>query len=479
LVAAGFGGEALSAVGNELLNTEALQEIRTSVARVNTRIGEARQGLGNATNGLPAQLSVSFAASLPDIRQNLAHAIEVELLRYQTRIGVGASVTIPLAEIPRVQLREIIRQKILDEVLGSQVLDPLQTQLREYAQDSVATVTTALDNGLQEVNTAMRDLIATHLASIDDSINQQVLGPMSDFIGAGRLSGYAHINGNSLTELRVDGKFSWKVPEAMEFSGFLLIKQLNSDNRGGCYGPGETANEITIGANKVPLKWISPGLKADVQVKFTVSDGAPEGMGGAFKMVGNLTFEGFTIEEMAAALSFGARENYLAAGVRMEFGDYAMAGGVFFGRTCTMDPILLIDPEVAAVLGTPPFTGAYVYGEARIPVNELIGIPSSCMLRVKIGAGAGVFYFTEGPTYGGKLVGEVSGEALCLISINGRMSLVGVRQGSGSSAPMRFNGNGRLSGKVGICRFCKRFNKSVGVSFNVTNGRINSPSIRY
>jgi hypothetical protein len=265
----------------------------------------------------------------------------------------------------------------------------------------------------------------------------------------------------------------------MEFSGFLLIKQLNSDNRGGCYGPGETANEVTIGANKVPLKWISPGLKADVAVKFTVSDGIPEGMGGAFKMVGSLTYETFKIQEMAAAVSFGRRENYLAAGVGMEFGDYAMVGGVFFGRTCTLDPIILIDPEVAAVLGTPPFTGAYVYGEARIPVNELIGIPSSCMLKIKIGAGAGVFYFVEGPTYGGKMVGEVSGEALCLISIKGRMSLVGVKQGSGGSAPMRFNGNGRLSGKVGICRLCKRFNKSVGVSFNVTNGRISSPSIRY
>ena len=131
------------------------------------------------------------------------------------------------------------------------------------------------------------------------------------------------------------------------------------------------------------------------------------------------------------------------------------------------------------MLGNPPFTGAYLYGEARLPVNELIGIPSSCMLHIGIGAGNGVFYFAEGPTFGGKLVGEVSGEALCLVSISGRMSLVGSKQGLDLTGPMRFAGKGTLKGKAGACPFCVRFKKSVGIKFNVSGGDISSPDISY
>ncbi len=470
-----IAGELAGAAFDELINTPGLQEIRSNLEQVDGRLGEVRSQITDGANGLAAQLDGALTAvNLQTIADQVADQIEAELGRY-TYSG-----TVELPEIPQVQLRAMIRQAILDELLGNQVLDVLQTQMRSYVQDAIAAVTNELNNGLQQVNTALRDVIATHLAEIDQEINQQVLGPMSDLIGAGRLTGYALINGDSLTELRVDGKFQWKVPDDLEFEAYLLIRQLDSDNFGGCLGPGETANEITIGAVDVPLEWISPDLSADVGVKFTLMSSEPAGMGGYFNMTGGpLTFEAFKINSMEAAVSFGALENYLAAGVDIDFGNYGLAGGVFIGRTCTLDPIILIDSEVAAVLGTPPFTGAYVYGEARIPVLELIGIPSSCMLDVTVGAGAGVFVFVEGPTFGGKLVGEVTGEALCLVSIGGRMSLVGVKEGLSATSPMRFSGTGKVKGKVGCCPFCVKFNKSVNVKFEVSGGEIGSPEIDF
>jgi hypothetical protein len=470
-----IAGELAGAAFDELINTPGLQEIRSNLEQVDGRLGEVRSQITNGANGLAAQLDGALTpVNLQDIADQVADQIEAELGRY-TYSG-----TVELPEIPQVQLRAMIRQAILDELLGNQVLDVLQTQMRSYVQDAITAVTNEFNNGLQQVNTALRDVIATHLAEIDQEINQQVLGPMSDLIGAGRLTGYALINGDSLTELRVDGKFQWKVPDDLEFEAYLLIRQLDSDNFGGCLGPGEIANEITIGAVDVPLEWVSPDLRADVGVKFTLMSSSPTGMGGYFNMNGGpLTFEAFKINDMEAAVSFGALENYLAAGVDIDFGNYGLAGGVFLGRTCTLDPIILIDSEVAEILGTPPFTGAYVYGEARIPVLELIGIPSSCMLDVTIGAGAGVFVFAEGPTFGGKMVGEVSGEALCLVSIGGRMSLIGVKEGLSASSPMRFAGNGNVKGKVGCCPFCVKFNKSVKVKFEVSGGEISSPEIDY
>jgi hypothetical protein len=201
---------------------------------------------------------------------------------------------------------------------------------------------------------------------------------------------------------------------------------------------------------------------------------------------GPLTFEAFKINDMNAALAFGAKdgdpmkaENYLAASAGISIGEWDLSGGLFFGRTCTLDPILLIDSEVASVLGSPPFTGAYVYGEAHLPLNELLGIPSSCMLVLKYGVGAGVFVFAEGPTFGGKFTGEISGEALCLLSISGRMSLIGLKQGLSLESPMRFKGIGTVKGKAGSCPFCVKFKKSVGVTFEVSGGDISSPSIDY
>jgi hypothetical protein len=472
-------GEIAGAAFDEFVNTPGLEEIRESLDQVDGQLDEVRSAITDGANGLADQIAaVTTPVNLQAIADGVADTVEEEFGRYKL------SDFVELPQIPRVQLRALIRQAILDELLGSQILDVLQKQLREYVQDAVAVVQKEIDSGIQQINSALREVIATHLAEVDQQINQEIVGPLSDLIGAGRLTGYAHINGDSLTELRVDGKFRFKVPEKMDFEGYLLIKQLTSDNRGGCIPPGTTVNEITIGANKVPLEWISSGLKANVGVKFSISSSLPVGLGGYFDMVGGpLDFESFKINDIKAALAFGAipdspflSENYLAAAVDLEFSDYGLKGGMMFGRICTLDPLILIDPEVAAVLGDPPFTGAYVYGEARLPINELIGIPSSCLLKVVVGAGAGAFYFAEGPTYGGKLVGEVKGEAICLVSISGRMALVGARQGNG---PMKFNGNGKVKGKAGACPFCVKFNKSVKVSFQIADGEIKSPSIDY
>jgi hypothetical protein len=476
-----IAGELAGAALDDVINSPALEQVRSSLVDVNVILAEMRTRITDPSTGLVAQLQDSVNSEIGTLTDSIADSIEDELGHY----AVGANIDLP--EVPRVQLRAYIRQEIIDNLIESQILGVLQTQLRQYAQDAVGAVTNQLDNGLQQVNGTLRDVIATRLAEVDESINGEILGPMSDMIGSGRLNGYAHIEGDSLSMLRVDGLFRFKVPDDLELKAYLQIRRLTSDNTGGCIPAGDTANEILIGAERVPLKWISPDLVASLGVKFTLMGGDPVGLGGFFDMTGGpLSFEAFQVNDMNAALAFGAidgdplkAENYLAASADLTIGEYGMAGGVFFGRSCSLDPIALIDPEVAGVLGAPPFTGAYLYGEARLPINELIGIPSTCMLNVVVGAGAGVFVFAEGPTIGGKLVGEVSGEALCLVSIGGRMSLVGVKEGFDLTSPMRFAGKGTVKGKVGVCPFCVKFNKSVGVKFSASNGTISAPEVTY
>jgi hypothetical protein len=119
------------------------------------------------------------------------------------------------------------------------------------------------------------------------------------------------------------------------------------------------------------------------------------------------------------------------------------------------------DPEVASVLGTPPFTGAYVYGEGWIPISEALGIPATCLFNISAGVGAGAFFFLEGPTYGGKIKAGVLGEALCVVTIKGEVVMIGVKSGS----DLTMKGSGRLSGKVGWCPFCIKFGKTVSITY--------------
>jgi hypothetical protein len=132
------------------------------------------------------------------------------------------------------------------------------------------------------------------------------------------------------------------------------------------------------------------------------------------------------------------------SGLGIEMQSWRGNGGVFFGRTCTLDPIMLWDPFAAKALGkpNPSFTGIYVYGEVHIPVSEvLLGIPSTCFFEVGADAGVGFFVFAEGPTYGARMALGVDGRVACLLGISGRIDLLGGK----------VNGKTQVTGKGEFC----------------------------
>lgn len=220
------------------------------------------------------------------------------------------------------------------------------------------------------------------------------------------------------------------------------------------------------GALDVPLDWISPDMRADVELWFSMQTApsvCPRGIGGGINMTGGeLNFQSLKITRFATCVGVGTSECFFAGTVSLEVSSYQASGGLFFGKTCSIEPLMIVDPDVASVLGTSPFTGAYVYGEVWIPISEaLLGIPASCMFRISAGVGAGAFYFVEGPTFGGKMLLGLSGEALCLVSISGDVSLIGVMSGGS----LRFNGRCTLKGKAGYCPFCVKFKESARITY--------------
>jgi hypothetical protein len=207
------------------------------------------------------------------------------------------------------------------------------------------------------------------------------------------------------------------------------------------------------------------GLHADLGVKFALNSttAEPTGLGGAFELTkGEISFETFKITDLGASVMFGLTENYLAAQTSMEFGEYAMSGGVFFGRACDRAPLEMIDPRVSSVLTMSSFTGVDCYGEATFPIYGT----GTCFFNISGKAGAGVFYFEEGPTYGGRLTMGIYGEALCAVEVGGEVSLVGLKSGS----TYAFAGSGRIYGRAGPCPICVEADFRPSFNYTDANG---------
>ncbi|MDF7807497.1 hypothetical protein P4E94_08610 [Pontiellaceae bacterium B12219] len=421
---------------------EYLTEIRDVIEQAKAQLADGESFVRELQNALdPAQLQAAMDAAVSDLTEQFDEL--------QTAGDL-------LEEYTAEEIKTMIRQSIEDRFYSSLACCNIQQVIRSRLYDVQASVQTAIDGVFQQVNTAIKNVIGEYLTAIDEEING-MLGDLSDLVGAGQIDGYAHIKHDSLTELRLDGAFQWKVPEEMEFSAYMIIRQLNADGSSSCGLPGDNATEVVLGTDDVGLSWVGSDLRAKINTKFAFSSGPfkPIGLAGAFEMTeGSVSFEAFKITELYAAAAFGARENYLSAALRCEMTSFEVEGGVFFGRTCSLDPFAW-DPDVQGILGDPPFTGVYVYGEGWMPIVDY-----GCLFRIKAGVGAGMFAFLEGPI-GGKVFLGAEGEALCVVGVRGEVTLVGMKNGD----LMRMKGKGKISGKVGPCPFCVKFSASAEITY--------------
>jgi hypothetical protein len=289
-----------------------------------------------------------------------------------------------------------------------------------------------------------------------------MLGDAGASMATANIDGYAKVRNDSLTELRLDLKVSMSVPDEMKAHVFLVIRELSSENSPSeCLPKTGKATEVTMGAKDISVEWLFPDTTVSIQAKFLINgdaEGFPLlGMGGGFDLTGEITFgEQVIIKQLGASVMFSAFEAYISAAAQIEVSGFSGGGGIFLGRACSIDPFFW-DPTVASVIGDPPFTGMYGYGEFWIPIPTLIGIPSTCLFNLSAGVGAGAGFFVEGPTVFGKMFLGVSGDVLCIVSITGEISLVGVARPSGLSLA----GEGRFSAELGWCPICLKLDKMI------------------
>jgi len=410
----------------------------------------------------PLQAGQEWAQELNNILNTGASQLQngIKLARNELQTffnGFNYAVDNPFTHYSSTELKTKMKNALKDRFLEATVMPQIQASIKQRVYDLDEQFRGTLDAYFGQVNNMVRDVLTSALQEVDNTINEG-LGVVRDYLGAGKIQGHAEINGDALRQLHIDAQFRFKIPEEMEFHGFLDIKELNAETAvEGCAPENGSATQVTIGAIDIPLQWISPGLRADVTAQFVIDDsGYPLGVGGSFNMRGELDFGGFTVKQIGFAVAFGAFENYFAANARVKIGtSVEIAGGAFFGRACSIDPIKIavvavspnlfndLDPE--SIFGQPPFTGAFVYGEGRFPIWSY-----GCLFEVRLTLGAGGWYFKEGPKYGGIIKAGIGGTVICVLSADGTMTLIAANNGKG----MTYTGLAHVEGCLGWCPFC-------------------------
>lgn len=473
------GAQAYSKKADDPVFAQEVEALAEKVGPALDNISEASGNLDELVVALEQELAKlgKISAEITGEVNKVQGALNTTFTQMQGDIVAWADTVKPGLDDPFLNqapgaLKSILRQKCEDRFHGSVATEISQRVFRHWFYELDERVRGAMDSAFGELNGVLREALAPIFSSIDQRVEEMLGDNVGKTLGAAELKGHAHVKGDSITLLRLDGKLEMNVSDKMKFSGYLQVKELTSENTPAeCLPAGGRAIEVTAGADDVSLEWAYPGLRAGLNAKFVMENlpGSTKllGMGAGFQLKGALKFgDQFTIEELGAAMMFGAEENYFSAALAMKVGKgFGAKGGLMFGRTCSLLPFFW-DTDVQKVLGDPPFTGAYGYGEFTIPINELMGIKSTCFFNLTATVGSGIGVFAEGPTYVAKMKLGVHGEVLCIVSITGEIVLVGVTNPDG----LRLLGSGYVKGTLGYCPiFCIDFEKKATMTYE--NGK--------
>jgi hypothetical protein len=441
------------------------EKIEALLERAEPRMIEVRNAIGEIRDFIVEVRSAmdqggQFAEQMIDLIDDQAASMQAAVNLVGTDILAALDQVQPgLDSFPAMEdaIRAKVKQRIQDYMLGLPVIAEINRLIKQRVYDTSALLTAAIDEVFDQINLTVRDIVCEVAGGLDDKFNE-MLDDLGATMATADIKGYAKVRNDSLTELRLDLKAQMNVPDEMKAHVFLLIRELSSENTPAeCLPASGKSTEVTMGAKDVSVEWLFPDTTMNLQAKFVMEGIVLRGMGGGIDLQGEISFgESVIIRKLGASVMFGLDENYISAAAQIEVQGFQGGGGIFLGKACSLDPFFW-DDTVAAVIGEPPFTGMYGYGEFWIPIPTLIGIPSTCLFNLSAGVGAGAGFFLEGPTVFGKMFLGVSGDVLCIISITGEISLVGLARPSG----LALAGKGRFAAELGWCPLCLSIEKSI------------------
>ena len=472
--------------GEELTRLEtARREVSAAVARVRTGIATARLALNGGgmlalalADALPPQNS-NLSTDLNDLVQLALNDLQDKWNAQATAQGAAFFTDHPVSEL-RSDLRAALKDRVLGSAFGGQAL----SILRMHLSDTQFELRQSVDGTLDLLKNAAKDAIS--------DTAKGVLGELGSFTGMGRVTGHANINGDTLNELRIDGKVHLAVggeavdsSDSLKVDGYFILRDVDSTTPdGACRAAFGAASEILVGASG-SYSWgaRSPGSSGTsglaINGKFTLDDTRSIiGLAGDVALLGELGFQDIMFKDLKLGFGFGAGDAYLYGRGSASLKAMDVTAGVFFGQTCAsnLDILKNVDKDITTVISTlglnpaQTFLGAAVYAEGSMSLMPIIGIPPSCLLDLRVGGGQGVFFFKQGSQLvaGIKQSMSVRGEILCLVDVTGQLAYVIAGSGNLDGSNLQVSGFGRatLRGEVGIDPFSWDFEKSLTMRVN-------------
>lgn len=439
--------------------------------------------VGNLQNpgGMGLEIKEVLDAANPELDTmalSMGNAIQVYLNEI---VSDGDS---PFYDYTDQEIRDRMRTEVRSRWLGSAAAADVRQVIKERLYDNDAASREILDSVFSEINRIIRGLVKMSASEAADGFSE-MMGATGQNVLSAAVDGYAHINGDSLKELRLDGRFQFKIVKDVDFGAYLRIRELDSEGTRTCNEDLVGATEVVLGAKDVPLSWKKDGLKASIETKFTFGDEGGfgiKGLGGGFQLVGEMEFDEVKMTQLSGAVAFGVGENYLSGGAGFEVSGWEFTGGIFFGKACSLSAIEIWDPAAADAIGTATFTGMYFYVEGWVPLNEILLIKSSCLLKLSGGMGMGRGFFIEGPTILAKIKYGLSGELLCIMNVKGEltgvasMKLFNPLEGAGQDGyasglldkvrdGLTLKAIGKFTGSLGWCPLCLEVSKEIGATY--------------
>ena len=477
--ALGFVGSLADSFVNDLLHDlePTLANIESQMTELRNQFGQQRAQIIGGSGDFASALNTANHAGLTTYLQQAGNGVAVMLAS-----SVGPAGDYFTADPARAK-REI-REQLVVAFLASPLAGAYQTAFRQFLSDPNAQLTQLTDVLFDQVNNAIRDGLSSQIAGAQDGAFKSMKGGglMSGSLLSAKIRGAPTFEGDSLRRIHLDAAIQMNLPDEMNFTAYMDIKELNSATTPiSCIPPGAPAAEVTIGARDVSLDWlgVTPGepLKLSVEARWTLQSGNVLGVGGMFEVDGKIGFKGCSINDFGATLAFGQTENYFAAkagatvlvlGIPVDF-----TAGIFAGRACSLDPLRFVDPEVEEVLivKADEFTGLYLAFGGSLSLSDILFGGSSCVLDVGAHVN-GALYYQGGPRFGsigGRQKVGVDVSLICIISASADWATA---MRLDSTGKLTIQGSARLCGKIGACPFCLKACKSLKVTGVVSDGGI-------
>ncbi|MBI1839493.1 MAG: hypothetical protein HYR88_01400, partial [Verrucomicrobia bacterium] len=488
---AGDQAPALGIVGAiaDPIADDLLKDLEPTLAKVQERLQETRNELG----GVRGQLSSAtggFSKALSAVAGN-ANALS----DYMRLAGTGMSNLMASAITPArdyftanpAAAKRAIRERLIVAFLSSQMPSKYQQTFKQFLYDDDAIVNQLTETLFQQINQSIRNGLASQLGDAKDGSFSAMkgIGLMSSSLASAQIRGAPTFNGDALRKIRLDAKVKFKLPDDLDFTAYMEIRELDSQSTPlDCIPPGAPAAEIIIGAADVPLKW--PGVSASgvpltltVEARWTQQSGTVLGVGGLILIKGEAGFKGCTVKAIGAALAVGEFENYFAAkaaGTILILGvPVDVQAGLFAGKACSLDPLIFVDPEAGKVLGNPlGFTGVYVQFGGGLSLSEILFGVSNCFLDAEATVSTAVYY-QDGPRSGKlgmrqKVALDLS--LLCLIEGHADLTLFASAEFGSDGYVLILGGEANICGKLGYCPFCVEGCAGLSIRGEVRDGKI-------